>query len=96
MQHSDVRLGRGPSSRLSFCLQVVLLVEPFRESLPGKLFKLSEVLIYKDLNSGGRWVTLIFAGMCPVPENIKLLENTVALIFSKACTALQMEKYILL
>lgn len=96
MQHSDVRLSRGPSSRFSFCLQVVLPVKPFRESLPGKLFKLSEVLIYKDLTSGGRWVTIISAGMCPVPENIKLLENIVAFLFSRACNALQMEKYILL
>lgn len=34
--------------------------------------------------------------MCPVPENIKLLENIVAFLFSRACNALQMEKYILL
>lgn len=95
MQHSDVGLSRGPSSRFSFCLQVVLLVKPFRGSLPDKPFKISEVLIDEDLTSGGRWVTVIFAGMCPVPENISLLENTVAFLFSRACNALQTEKYIL-
>lgn len=48
MQHSGVTLSRDPSSKCPFCLLDFMLVKPFRDSLLDKLFKLCEVLIYKD------------------------------------------------
>lgn len=94
MQHPGVMLHRDPRGKLPFCLLDVLLVKPFR-SLPDKPFKLTEVLIYKDPNDFKRKIGYYNFCMCPVPENILLLENAVAFISPTACNAIQTEKYIL-
>lgn len=65
-------------------------------SVPDKLFKLSEVLIYKNLTDFRRKTGYCnFCGHMPVPENILMLGNIVAVVFPRACDAVQPEKYIL-